>query len=343
VLRHAKVVDGFTTFYTSFEGARPVVMPELRARVDEECRKAGHEIERVWDRELFAKSMFANGTRGTCTSSAIYLAGCLRALGMPARIVLCIPCVDPNDGGELELVRRNVKHHRVRRTILASLEKSKGWTSHTFNEVWVGGRWRRLNYEALGQPILDERCLGLMTHVATLKDWADGKAASTIGRRHAKGDWREPLTTANPYSAISIEDQFGAHCKLENPSGPPGELTIDAVMWSDDEKLRDGSGRREPLTLLGRVRAWSEWDSFKMFTQDADRRFYLEAEGHPPLGMETGTGGMTRPDGSIWIMLPLGPADLGALRPGVSYTLRPRNGKPPRRWAVADGLRVIRK
>jgi Transglutaminase-like superfamily len=341
-LNHAKVVDGFTTFYTSFEGKRPFVMPELRAKFDEESRKAGRKMEDVWAHELFAKGMFENATRGTCTSSAIYLCGCLRALGVPTRIVLCIPCVDSNDAAELEMVRKNVKHAAVRRTMLAALEKSKGWSSHTFNEVWVGGRWRRLNYERLGQPILDENYLGLMTHVATLRDWADGKAASTIGKRHAKGDWKEPFTTANPYSVSTIEDRFGAHCKVPNPSGPPRELTIDAVMWSDEAKLAGQAGRGG-LALLGRVRGWKEWDPFKMFTQDADGRFYLEAEGQPSLGMETGTGGVTMTDGSIWILLPLGPADLDALRPGVAYTLRPRNDKPPLRWSVADGLKVVRK
>jgi hypothetical protein len=34
------------------------------------------------------------------------------------------------------------------------------WVSHTFDEVFVGGRWRRLNYDRLGQNVLDPQYLG---------------------------------------------------------------------------------------------------------------------------------------------------------------------------------------
>jgi transglutaminase-like putative cysteine protease len=218
LLERARYEDGFTTFFTAFEGDRAFVPAELRSRVDSECRRLNRTLEEEWNRELFAKGMFENRVRGSCTSTAIYLNGCLRALGIPTRIVLTIPVIDANDATELAMVRENVSHHAVRRTILAGLGAiPKGnWTSHTFNEVWVGGRWRRLNGDRLGQPVLDERAFGLMTHVATLGDWADGTAWETIGKRQGKGDYKDVFGGPNPYSASAIDDSFGAHCTVTN-------------------------------------------------------------------------------------------------------------------------------
>jgi transglutaminase-like putative cysteine protease len=218
LLERARYEDGFTTFFTAFEGKRAFVPAELRSRVDSECRRLNRTLEEEWNRELFAKGMFENKVRGSCTSTAIYMNGCLRALGIPTRIVLAIPVIDANDASELAMVRENVSHHGVRRTILAGLVAiPKGnWTSHTFNEVWVGRRWRRLNGDRLGQPILDERLFGLMTHVATMPDWADAKAWETIGKRQGKGDYKDVFGGPNPYSASAIDDAFGAHCKVVN-------------------------------------------------------------------------------------------------------------------------------
>jgi hypothetical protein len=352
LLRHAGYEDGFTTFFTAFDGKRPFVPDELRAKVDEECRRLGRTPEEQWDRELLAKGMFQNKVRGSCTSTAIYLTGCLRALGIPTRIVLSIPVVDASDAHELAMVRRNLAHHQVRRTVLTGLEPLAGtWASHTFNEVWVGGRWRRLNGDRLGQPILDEKLYGLTTHVATFRDWADAKAASTIGRRQAKGTRDDAFGGPNPYSALFVADRFGAHCKAENPPVADEalrELTIDAVTWSDEdsiaEQTRKELGRDGALRLLAHVREWKGWDALKTFTRDVDQRFFLEAEGHPTLSVGAEEGGVTSSDGSTrWVVITLGPADRRDLETGVAYRLRPRNGKPPLRWIVADGLAVTRK
>jgi hypothetical protein len=220
LIRRAKCEDGFTTFYTAFEGNRPFVPEELRGRVGSECKRMGRTLEEEWNHDLFAKGMFESRARGSCTSTAIYLNGCLRALGLPTRIVLTIPVIDAGDPTEVEMVRQNVSNPRVREKVLAGIGKiPKGnWTSHTFNEVWIGGRWRRLNEARLGQPILDEGLFGLMTHVATLGDWADANAAATIGKRQEKKDWKDVFGGPNPYSAAAVEDAFGVHCNMKNPS-----------------------------------------------------------------------------------------------------------------------------
>ena len=78
----------------------------------------------------------------------------MRAVGIPTRTVLCIPLVDANDERERELAETRIRHNRVRRIVTTAAKEAIGsWTSHTFNEVWVGGHWRRLNYSELGQDI----------------------------------------------------------------------------------------------------------------------------------------------------------------------------------------------
>src|SRR5262249_52786226 len=155
----------------------------LEPVANKEAAKAGLSVQEQWDRELFAKGMFDHGCRGSCTSSAIYMNGCLRALGIPTRIVLCVPVIDGTDAGELAMVAR-LRNTVVRTAIEdGTATPAPGWSSHTYNEVCVGGRWRRLNYNRLGQNTLDPDYFGLMIHVATFGDWADGNMAATWGVR----------------------------------------------------------------------------------------------------------------------------------------------------------------
>lgn len=80
----------------------------------------------------------------------------LRAVGIPTRMIIVIPFVDPSDKEQLNLIRERITHHKVRKAILSGIGKpGQSFTAHTLNEVYVGNRWYRLNYNKLGQPILD--------------------------------------------------------------------------------------------------------------------------------------------------------------------------------------------
>jgi hypothetical protein len=366
-------------------------------------------------------------------------------------------------------------------------------------EVFVGGRWRLLNYGKLGQPSLDAGYFGLMTHVATLRDWADGEASKTIGLRQC-GEKRaadDPFGHANPYSCVELSDQFGAHAQVDNPEAPehraltitkaywwsaperridmrlddparsghflvrvaerfpdedssqytsfyaaidrdfalrvdghddvvaraergwwlesdgahfyvriapdevakmavgvpyalvarngnagwgwkvadgvtltrdaestpfalaggpdgtgtpPKTLPLDELRWSDDAALPDGvrdafRDRDGPPTLLARCVGWKSFDEIKRFTTLGDGRFFLEADGHPTLGIVAGQGGLSLRENDVdvaWILLPLGGGDWRDLVAGASYRLRARNDSPGYRWAVADQLAITR-
>jgi hypothetical protein len=350
ILDHTAYQDSFTTFCSTFEGGAVRVLPGLESTAEQGLAQDGLTLEDSWQRELFARGMWRNKMHGSCTSSAIFWTGCLRALGIPTRIVLCTPVIDATDEREWKLAERALTRQTVRAAVLGALENSRGgWTSHTFNEVFVGGRWRRLNYERLGQNTLDRDYLGLMTHVATFRDWADGGFAKTWGKRQA-GDHDDVLGFGNPYSALSLTDLTGLHATLaHDPVLPPrpieGTVTIDAAYWSDDPSLPDWvlDLRARPPFLALHVVEWTNWPELKAFTAASDRRFTLEAEGRATLGVQLEVGGWTSGDGSVRLLyLPLGGADWSGLVKDVDYRLVPRNQGSGARWVVSDDLRIRR-
>src|ERR1044071_6498518 len=114
--------------------------------------------------------MFYQKVHGSCTSSSVYLTTIFRALGIATRIVFCIPPFDANDPKQAEMFYGAIHHHGVRETVRNAIDGMSGFANHLFNEVYVGGRWVRLNYSTLGQPILDARYFGLLTHIMTCSD-----------------------------------------------------------------------------------------------------------------------------------------------------------------------------
>ena len=348
LLQRATYHDGFSTFITAFdESGKPYLPEPLRDAAENGESEKGLSLQEQWAREISARGMFENRARGSCTSSAIYLNGCLRAVGIPTRIVLCIPVIDSSDERELALVRTGISHYGVRKTILKAVTANPdNWTSHTFNEVYVGGRWRRLNYEKLGQNILDPRTLGLMTHVATFSDWADARMPETIGRRQALGLRDDVFGGSNPYSTIALRDEFGLHCTLENPAPTPETLSIEQVFWTDSKQLPEdilaGLERRNRFGLVARLTNVAGATELRSFLNNTDLRVFLEAKGQATLGVVFDAGCWWLKNDMAWIYLPFGRADRRDLVDGVAYQFRPRNEKNDWAWVVPDNMKVIR-
>jgi len=330
LLRHAEHHDGFTSFVTSFdERGEPYVDETLRRYAEDRAREAGLPLAELWEREVSAAGMFEHGVRGSCTSSAIYLSGCLRAIGVPTRTVLCIPLVDANDPRERELLE-GLQHHRVRAIAMDAAAAGVGmWTSHTFNEVWVDGRWRRLNYARLGQGVLDADFLGLMIHVGTFRDWADARMPETVGRRQALGEHGDLFGGPNPYSTISLRDGFGVHAEVANPPLAERVAVVEALYWTDDPALPEDvrascerSGRFGLIAVVTGVDGLAAWSRF---LRRADRRVRLEADGRPTLAVELVSGCAWLKRDGIHTYLPLGPEVRRDLAPGVVYAARAAN------------------
>ena len=220
----------FTTFYVHYPNGQPQVYPGLEDAFEREFNRDKNNyawtIDRHFEHELLGKGMFYNKTHGSCTSFAVYLTTVLRALGIPTRMVILAPAVDASNTEQLLLVKDRISHNKVREITLAGLRRSgKGFTNHTINEVYVGSRWCRLNYNKLGQHILDQDLFGLQTHLRTFNDLGEANLAPTWGWRYAKGERSAVFKHSNPYSAVTISDLFGRHSNIANPPFAADDLS----------------------------------------------------------------------------------------------------------------------
>lgn len=346
---HAKGNDCFTTFVTAFdEQGKPYLPEELREAVPSGMNP--EKLAEQWEMDILARGMFERGIRGSCSSSATYLNGCLRALGIPTRIVLCIPIVDANDDTELRLLKKGIRHHALRRDTVAAIERIRGsWASHTFNEVWVDGRWRRLNYTRLGQDIRDPGMFGILTHVATFSDWSEAEMPKTIGRRQTFRRYDDIFGHANPYSTIALRDEFGVHSEIQPAAPIARSLRITDTLWGDadgtPEDVRAWFERNEAFGLVARVEGAADGGELRDFLSAADHRVFLVADGETTLGVGIDAGNWWfRDDGHAFVVVPFGGADRRDLVPDVEYRFVTRNQTDGgATWQVAEGLRVVRK
>lgn len=352
LLDHTSFEDGFTTYTATFEGGRAVVLPALKEQVEQDVKKLGRTLDEQWARELFARGMFERRVHGSCTSSAILWDGVFRALGIPTRVVLMIPVVDASDPQELAWLGTRITNRRVGALLRDALPPSQSWNNHTFDEVFVGGRWRRLNYATLGQGILDSNYLGLMTHVATVADWADGEFAKSYGVREMlhRGE-KDAFGGSNPYSCADLSDLFGVHSKVENP--PPQaheQLTIERLDWwiererGIEMQLDDPATAGHLLFHVAEVFPEQGSNQYAPFYDAVDHDFLLRAEGRPDVPAHATRGWWCDPKRSRReFYLRVEPADVAKIERGVEYGLVAKNAKPGRRWIVAPGVTIVRK
>lgn len=198
----------FVPFYVSFNSGAPTVIPALQQPFNQEKMKAGYSSDAQAVQEgLFGKSMFEKRWRGDCTSTAILQSTILKALGIPTRLVVSIPLVDFNNPAELDLVRSQIHNMDAKQAILSFSEHSKGfWSSHTFNEVYIGRQWVRLNYNRVGQGLIDKDYLGVMLQVQRASDWSQmGLATWAL---HVYGKTSTKLASINPYRTLELSDAF---------------------------------------------------------------------------------------------------------------------------------------
>ena len=345
----------FGTMYADFPGNKPVIFPGLEKAFERETGDPTWTVQEEFDHELFGKGMFYHRCRGSCTSSSVLMATVLRALGIPTRIIEMIPIVDQNDPEQVAMVKTNLRHDRVRTTIVNGLLRlGRGFANHTYNEVFVGNRWRRLNYAKLGQNILDEQYFGLMIHVHTFNDLSEARFAPTWGRRYALGVHDEVFQYGNPYRALEISDLFGRDSRV--PTSPLEEhktLTITKAYWLESkdtaEMIRQGA--RRPKEGEGHVYIHAdEWlpgqgkDQYLTFLNQVDRSLVFRAEGHPDVK------GQVQP--SFWVddrsglreILLIVPRDQYAkMARGVTYTIHPVHAVGGYEWKVKDGVTITRE
>ncbi len=211
IREYTEYSDIFTTFYIYYPNGQPTIYPGLEDAFNNDKGQViyGWTIQQQFEHELLGKEMYYNKTRGTCTSTAGALTTVLRAVGIPTRMINVIPIVDASNPNQTQLVEQGISNNQVRQVVLDWLNGAgTGFTSHTFNEVYVGNQWHRLNYTKLGQTILDEHCLGLHTHLYTFNDLSDANLAPTWGWRYGKGIRNDIFQYGNPYTVMKLSDVF---------------------------------------------------------------------------------------------------------------------------------------
>jgi len=351
LLNRVKAGSYFNIFHVYFPTGKPKVYPGQENSVGDRGDPSW-TLDQQWDHELFGRQMYENRACGTCTSAAVLMTTVMRAVSIPTRMIICTPMVDASGGDNLDLVRKGLTHHAVRESIVAALEPLKNSNaSHTFCEVYVGERWRRLNYNVLGQNILDPNLFGLLTHVNTFNDLADAKLAATWGAR--KPD--EVFRYANSYSALEASDLFGPHSRVSNPpydaARPIAELVISQAYWLQRKDLpecidrkgfaQDGSGH---LFLHAERPAFGgQQEHYRAFYEAASKEFLLTAPGKPQVraaaerGYWLNSGQDAR---EFYIRVP--PDQMKKMKKDVAYRIDVVKNAETARWTFAPGLTVTR-
>jgi RNA polymerase sigma factor (sigma-70 family) len=366
---HSTFKNMFCTFYIGYRDGKPFVLPGLEQSFKKDQGDPKWTAEQQFEHELFGKQMFAHKIHGTCTSTAVYQTTVLRALGIPTRIILCIPAADGSDPAQVAMLEKGLTNHRVRSVACMGALAGEGFTSHTFCEVFVGGRWRRLNYTTLGQNVLEPNYLGLMIKVHTFNDLSEAKLGETWGTRYAKGQRDEMFPRNNPYRLLEIGDHFGQYAKLPNPPAEKEhkQVTISKAYCPDksapaEVQQMEQRRVRENLALLERglgglnqdrrfyvhCDEWfdnaGDYLQYKLFMRRADKNFVLKAKGQPDVSCQVSMGFYThRTQNLCELEVVIPSSGYAKMVTGVSYSLEPANGNKDYRWKVRDGLTLIRE
>jgi hypothetical protein len=353
LFQHSRHRNMFCTFYVGFRDGKPEVLPGTEAAFERDKGDPKWTVQEQLDHELFGKAMFARKTYGTCTSTAVYQTTVLRALGVPTRMILCVPLADGSDPAQVELVEKGLTHHRVCGEAAAGVRAGgSSFSSHTFCEVFVGGRWRRLNYTTLGQNVLERGYLGLMVKVHTFNDLSEATLAATWGTRYAKGLRDDVFKHSNPYRLLEVSDHFGKYARVPNPELK--QVTITRAYWQDAKdapaEIRDLKWGREPGSgrLFVHGEEWLEdagdYAQYKLFMRRADRNFLLRAKDQPDVSCQVSMNFYTqRPRNLCELEVVIPPAEYAKMLKDVEYTLHPVNAKKGYEWRVGKGVKITRR
>jgi hypothetical protein len=266
--------------------------------------------------------------------------------------VFCIPPVDGNDRDQREMLLSVIHHNAVRATIRHGLPGG-GFSDHKFNEMFVGGRWVRLNYYVLGQNILDDEYFGLLTHILTTDSVSHVPLAETWGRRYATyPDVRPRLSSINPYRLLKVSDHFGAYSHIANPEVEYEELrkvTVTEAYWKGAlpptvwEQGFRGKDPAESDFYIGIQEFIPRYKcQMREFARRAGNHFVLAAPGHPEI--QATSGGIMISygdrDGRRYQLfgVRIDPEYRKFLVSGVEYSIRPINTSETFTWTVKDGL-----
>lgn len=350
-LTRAHRVPTFGIWGVHFSDGDPMVLAPLKESFKVRTPDSTWTDEKIFHHEVLGRSMYYNKSHGSCTSSAVYMTTILRALGIPTRTVVCIPPFDPNEDSQSQMFYRGVRHHEVRETVRAAMDGINGFADHVFLEVYIGNRWTRLNYTRLGQPILDHRYLGLMTHVYTYSDYSESQLPATWGMRWFKyPDVVQPkLSSINPYRLLSVDDHFGEEANVPNPPVPCSELqsvTVDGIFSPTSTKLpqwvRDRLAKcDEEVDFLITCKEWVPGARLQLraFFNRAGHDFIIAGPKLHSLKVRLTGLTLSSGDGNFQAFAATFlPGEKSRVADGVEYSLHPINTNRRYRWNVTPSV-----
>ncbi len=204
--------------------------------------------------------------------------------------------------------------------------------------MYVGHRWRRLNYNTLGQNVLDPRYFGLMIHVHTFNDLSEANLAPTWGARYALNKRDGVFEHSNPYRTIALEDHFGKYAKIPNePAREHKKITISRIYWGDakdaPEAVRNSASPPNPGRLFVHGEEWfddaGDYLQYRPFLRAVDPNFVLRAPGQPEIKCRASSLFITLASQNIRefeIIIP--PEVLARMAKRTPYTLHPASAEP---------------
>lgn len=360
LMKRSRYTNAFAIWFVHFPDGKPEVFPTLRKFFDKEKPTPDWTDQAMFDQEVLGRAMFYNRVHGSCTSSAAYMATVMRALGIPTRIVICVPPADMNDPKQREMLLGAIHHNAVRATIRHGLPSGGGnFSNHLFNEVYVGNHWVRLNYDALGQNILDDGYFGLLTHIMTTDSISHVPLAETWGSRYALYGRETPgmaqrYASMNPYQLLKVSDHFGVNSHIDNPEVDNEELrrvtvteaywkdTLPPGVWEQGFRGKDPTGSDFYIGIKEFIPRYKL--QMREFEQRAGNHFVLSASGHADLHaslsrMKLSFGDKTGRRYQLFGVR-IDPESRESMDSAAEYAIRPVNTSETYVWTVNDGLRL---
>lgn len=211
-------------FYLKYDkNGRLFVDDRYRVEFDKEV-KLGRALtdDEIFNTHVLGKQMYYNKTRGGCTSSATYAATIYRALGIPTRYILSIKL----SAGVLNFID-NIKNPLVKQILI---DTSKGRGGHQTNEVYIDGRWVRIDYDEFGAGnMYQER--GLKYQMLTINDYSDIDMVASF----ADITYQNPFGNQDPYNLLDLSDNYGKYYKPRYSYGIDPNLYSKYMIFGEDE------------------------------------------------------------------------------------------------------------
>ncbi len=340
--------DHFVSYDVELKDGKMQVIPEVQEHFESEKIKNNFPSEEAaLEQGVLGKSMFYARKYGNCTYSATLQATVLKALGIPTRLVLMIPAVDWNDQAQWNMIRDNIHQHVVQKTVLQglALQSVGSWGSHTFNEVYVGNKWVRLNYTNLGQKPADPQFFGLMLQVNEVSDWSEANLGRTWGI-HAQAHNLVKLSSNNTFRSLELKDTAELLNDKNNPLPATPEIktiTLEKSFNSDDSSVPTSilQNLTADPSFAVRISADAQnpqYGDLAVFRRNVSREFLLKASGVPDvLVYEVGSwfeSGFTA--------VKIKPQDMNQMADGVEYAIYAKSSSGAYKWTIDSSLKFVK-